>query len=336
MNKGNKNGMVNQQSLNELALFAGAGGGILGGHLLGWRTVCAVEWEQYPASVLCARQNDGLLPPFPIWDDVQTFDGKPWRGIVDVISGGFPCQDISAAGKGAGIDGERSGMWREMARIIHEVRPRFVFVENSPMLTSRGLGTVLGDLAKMGFDAKWGVLGANAVGAPHQRERIWIYGSHSSSQRWNNRVADWQERQFLRDKNWDASESKSEREGWFSWVGQVSADVANARCELRSKRNAAKLDSKEEIWSTSAIHNQSSGEGQNVSNSDSAQRQGICQSERIQQEYTNIGNPCWWEIEPDVGRMADGVAFGMDRLKAIGNGQVPLCAATAWRVLSDL
>ena len=92
--------MVDQRGLNELALFAGAGGGILGGHLLGWRTVCAVEWEPYPASVLCARQNDKVLPPFPIWDDVQTFDGKPWRGLVDVVSGGFPCQDISAAGGG--------------------------------------------------------------------------------------------------------------------------------------------------------------------------------------------------------------------------------------------
>ena len=89
--------------MNELALFAGAGGGILGGHLLGWRTVCAVEWEAYPASVLCARQNDGLLPSFPIWDDVQTFDGKPWRGIVDVVSGGFPCQDISVAGGGTDL-----------------------------------------------------------------------------------------------------------------------------------------------------------------------------------------------------------------------------------------
>jgi len=86
--------------MNELALFAGAGGGILGGHLLGWRTVCAVEWEAYPASVLVARQNDKILPLFPIWDDVQTFDGKPWRGIVDVVSGGFPCQDISVAGGG--------------------------------------------------------------------------------------------------------------------------------------------------------------------------------------------------------------------------------------------
>ena len=101
--------------MNELALFAGAGGGILGGKLLGWRTVCAVEWEQYPASVLCARQNDGLLPTFPIWDNVQTFDGNPWRGIVDVVSGGFPCQDISAAGGGLALtenEAECGEKWR--------------------------------------------------------------------------------------------------------------------------------------------------------------------------------------------------------------------------------
>jgi hypothetical protein len=109
--------------VNELALFAGVGGGILGGHLLGWRTICAVEHDPYAASVLAARQNDGTLHPFPIWDDVCTFDGRPWRGAVDVISGGFPCQDISAAGKGAGLAGERSGLWREFARIIAEVAP---------------------------------------------------------------------------------------------------------------------------------------------------------------------------------------------------------------------
>lgn len=160
--------------MNELALFAGAGGGILAGKLLGWRTVCAVEINAYAASVLLARQNDGLLPPFPIWDDVCTFDGTQWRGIVDVVSGGFPCQDISAAGKGAGITGARSGLWKEFARIIREVRPKFVFVENSPVLTSRGLNVVLGDLAAMGFDAEWGVLGAADVGAPHKRDRIWL------------------------------------------------------------------------------------------------------------------------------------------------------------------
>ena len=166
--------------MNELALFAGAGGGILGGKLLGWRTVCAVEWEHYPASVLCARQNDGLLPPFPIWDDVQTFDGKPWRGIVDVVSGGFPCQDLSAGGARAGLDGERSGLWKEMVRIVGEVRPRFVFVENSPMLVNNGLDRVLTDLSKLGFDAKWGIVGGDAVGAPHRRERFWLVANAHS------------------------------------------------------------------------------------------------------------------------------------------------------------
>jgi DNA (cytosine-5)-methyltransferase 1 len=160
--------------MNELALFAGAGGGILGGHLLGWRTVCAVERDAYAALVLAQRQADGVLPLFPIWSDVQSFDGRPWRGIVDVVSGGFPCQDISAAGRGAGIEGKRSGMWVEMARIIGEVRPRRVYVENSPMLTSRGLGRVLGDLAALGFDARWGVVSAADTGAHHLRERIWI------------------------------------------------------------------------------------------------------------------------------------------------------------------
>jgi DNA (cytosine-5)-methyltransferase 1 len=164
----------NGRGLRELALFAGAGGGILGGKLLGWRTVCAVEWDAYAASVLVARQNDGCLSPFPIWDDVQTFDGRPWRGRVDVISGGFPCQDISCAGKGAGITGERSSMWKHMARIIGEVRPKYAFVENSPMLVGRGLETVLADLAEMGYDAKWGIISASDAAAPHERERIWI------------------------------------------------------------------------------------------------------------------------------------------------------------------
>ena len=167
-------------ALSELALFAGAGGGILGGKLLGWRTVCAVERDQYAASVLAQRQNDGLLEAFAIWDDVQTFDGRPWRGVVDVISGGFPCQDISAIGKGKGIAGERSGLWRHMARIISEAAPQIVFVENSPNLRTRGLDVVLSDLARMGFDAVWGVVGADAAGLQHQRKRIWIL-AHTAS-----------------------------------------------------------------------------------------------------------------------------------------------------------
>ena len=168
--------------MNELELFAGAGGGILGSMLLGHRPVCAVEYDAYARSVLLARQNDGTFPPFPVWDDVRTFDGNPWRGIANVVSGGFPCQDISVAGSGAGLDGERSGLWRQMVRIIGEVRPRFVYAENSPALVTRGLDRVLADLAAMGFDAQWGVVSAADTGALHKRERIWIL-AHSNSMR---------------------------------------------------------------------------------------------------------------------------------------------------------
>jgi len=277
--------MDNKGQLNELALFAGAGGGILGGKLLGWRTVCAVEWEPYPASVLCARQNDGLLPSFPIWDDVQTFDGRPWRGIVDVVSGGFPCQDISAAGKGAGIDGERSGMWSHMARVVGEVRPRFVFVENSPMLVTRGLERVLGDLTSLGYDTKWTVMGAADVGANHQRDRIWIVGKLANAKE------------------------------LFSNGGND-----NARISMEQK--------------TQSKFGNNCGQS-SISNTNGKQCQGVQQPKREEQEYAYACNSRWWQTEPDVGRMADGVAAGVDRLKAIGNGQVPMCAATAWRILSQ-
>ena len=286
--------MANQQSLNELALFAGAGGGILGGKLLGWRTVCAVEWEQHPASVLCARQNEGILPPFPIWDDVQTFDGRPWRGIVQVVSGGFPCQDISVAGKGDGLDGERSGMWREMARIIYEVQPRFVFVENSPMLTSRGLGRVLGDLASMGFNARWGVLGAADVGANHQRDRIWIVGKMANAKKlFSNGINDNSRFSMEREK-----ESKLRDSSW----SQKMAYTGKKRLQR--------------YWDE-GVNDQSQGQSS------------------ISKGGVTDWSGDWWETEPLVGRVADGVADRVDRLKAIGNGQVPLCAATAWRILSE-
>ena len=263
--------------MNELALFAGAGGGILGGHLLGWRTVCAVEWEPYAASVLAQRQNDGLLPPFPIWDDVQTFDGTPWRGVVDVVSGGFPCQDISVAGKGAGISGERSGMWSHMARIIGEVRPRFVFVENSPALITRGFGVVLSDLAAFGYDCRWTVLGAADVGAPHKRDRFWLVANANSMR-------------------------ELQPQGGISDIGRRPGhcgEVADTNCPRRKQ-------------------------SQNEANPSASSRE----------SRDAIGGNGWWLTEPDVGRVAHGVAARVDRLKAIGNGQVPLCAAEAWRLLN--
>jgi len=179
--------------MNELALFAGNGGGILGGKLLGWKTVCAVEINEWCRERLMQRQDEGHLPSFPIWDDVRTFDGKPWRGLVDVISGGFPCQDISVGNaSGEGLDGERSGLWSEMRRIIREVRPGFVFVENSPNLVNRGLGRILGELAALGYDAKWGVLGICDAGGNNKRLRIWIVGNLPNANESRHTRAAWQ------------------------------------------------------------------------------------------------------------------------------------------------
>ena len=316
--------------MNELALFAGAGGGILGGHLLGWRTVCAVEWEPYAVAVLSARQNEGILPAFPIWDDVQTFDGTAWRGRVDVVSGGFPCQDISSAGKGAGIDGERSGMWSHMARIIREVGPRFVFVENSSMLTSRGLGRVLGDLAALGYDARWGVVGAVNAGAPHKRYRIWIVGHMADSAK-------------LFGDGCDDNARISAREKPLSELGDSGGPQDFADAKGISKRKPTDETDSFSDSRNSRLEPVRCGEceGQNLADSYLSQREGMRCTSRSDLEHSDaLPSSSWWRqdpaeaSEPSVGRMADGVAARVDRLKAIGNGQVPAVAALAWRILS--
>ena len=362
--------------MNELALFAGAGGGILGGKLLGWRTVCAVEWDAYAAAVLCARQNDGILPPFPIWSDVQTFDGRPWRGRVDVVSGGFPCQDISAAGAGKGIDGERSGMWRHMARIVGEVRPRFVFVENSPMLVSRGLGRVLGDLAALGYDARWCVLGAIHTGAPHKRERIWIVADAASERRGEARELRSYEStkrtgsggEALADASGNRrrqgrAESEGQQGGFASefcrssladadglrklqpqgrecdggrWTGDGGDEVCHATSAGlsigpseslgRSAQDAKSERSDREVAHPNGLHEQGEFSG-------SPDPQGRSEQGERQIGPRRDGGE-WWESEPDVGRVAHGVAARVDRLRCLGNGQVPAVAALAWRTLT--
>lgn len=274
--------------MNELALFAGAGGGILGGQLLGWRTVCAVERDAYAAQILAQRQNDGVLEAFPVWSDITSFDGRPWRGIVDVVSGGFPCQDISIAGGGDGLDGERSGLWKQMARIISEVRPSHAFIENSPMLTIRGLNRVLCDLAAMGFDAEWGVISAADTGAHHLRERIWIVADTNSYD--------------------SKARTKLLR-------GRVEQGKANAKQSCNDMADTGGVN-EQRLVSRSA-HSQ----------------------EWKKQSQRQVGSRCYgfkqWPAEPDVGRVANGVANRVDRLKATGNGQVPRVAATAFTELSN-
>jgi DNA (cytosine-5)-methyltransferase 1 len=158
--------------VNVLDLFSGIGGFSLGLERAGFTTVAFCEIDPYARAVLAKH-----WPDVPCYTDVRTLTATRLAadGIrVDAICGGFPCQDISTAGRGAGLAGERSGLWREYARLVGELRPRVVFVENVSALLGRGFGVVLGDLAALGYDAEWHCIPASHVGAPHRRDRIWI------------------------------------------------------------------------------------------------------------------------------------------------------------------
>lgn len=172
--------------MRELSLFTGAGGGLLGTKLLGWTHVGYVEWNEYCQRVIAQRIADGYLDSAPIFTDVREFArsgaADQYRGIADVVSAGFPCQPFSVAGKQAGADDERN-MWPATVEVIRRVQPQSVLLENVPGLISCGyLGTVLADLAALGFVGRWGVLGACDAGAPHKRDRLWIV-AHAERER---------------------------------------------------------------------------------------------------------------------------------------------------------
>jgi DNA (cytosine-5)-methyltransferase 1 len=197
--------------LKVLDLFSGIGGFSLGLERTGgFKTVAFCEIEPYPRKVLAKH-----WPEVPCYHDIRelTADRLAADGIgVDVICGGFPCQDISVAGKGAGMAGERSGLWSEFARLIGELRPQYAIVENVSALLSRGLADVLGDLAALGYDAEWHCIPASAVGAPHRRDRIWIVAHTSMAHADNQRELQSQGRKC------------NER----GWIGNGSEDVADA------------------------------------------------------------------------------------------------------------
>ena len=155
--------------MNELALFAGAGGGLLGTEPLGLRTICAVELDWHRRCVLTQRQNERhLRSVFPIWDDVRSFDGRPWRGRVDVVTGGFPCQAFSTAARGRN---NAPNLWPEMRRVIFEAGPDYVFAENvSPVAIEQAAY----DCAAMGYKTEMLSLSAKDLGADHERERFWL------------------------------------------------------------------------------------------------------------------------------------------------------------------
>jgi len=184
--------------MNVLDLFSGIGGFSLGLERAGFKTVAFCEIDPY-----CRRVLAKHWPEVPIYDDVRTVSADRLRadGIaVDVICGGFPCQDISSAGNKVGINGERSGLWLEYARIIGELRPRFVIVENVADLLVRGLGDVLGSLASLGYDSEWHCIPASYVGLPQARDRVWVVANISRRRR--SRGSEWDD-QGATAKGWD-------------------------------------------------------------------------------------------------------------------------------------
>jgi len=254
----------------ELALFAGAGGGLLATKwLLGWRCVCAVEKAPYRREVLLRRQRDGLLDLFPIWDDIRTFTKRnnACRRAIKairrcrplVVTAGFPCQPFSVAGK---RDWETSdkNLWPETARVISEIRPEFVLLENVPGIRPY-LPVVIRDLRRVGYTVERPtIVAAASVGAGHIRKRVWIF-----------------------------------------------AYAHPLRCQARSGRPEPTGQ-----WRTEFV--------------------GCAEAQREAQQFVNIN---WWANEPGLARLVYGVAHRVDRIAALGDGQVPAVVATAWRILTE-
>lgn len=289
--------------LRVLDIFSGIGGFSLGLERTGgFETVAFCEIDPF-----CRRVLAKHWPNVRQFEDVTKLRGKD-VGPVDVICGGFPCQDISHAGKGAGLAGQRSGLWREYHRLIDELRPVYVLVENVAALLGRGLDRVLGDLAEIGYDAEWHCIPASAVGAPHLRDRIWIiaYPQHPDTDRTGSHRA-----------NLHVVGNDEPRHQQVDVARPLGASLANA--------NGTGLE----------------GRKRKVVRQRSGQRASrTCGALADPDSFAPIGTAiaraeCHpWLAEPDVGRVANGVAARVDRLKAIGNGQVPLVAATAFELLA--
>ena len=260
-----------------LDLFSGIGGFSLGLERAGMKTVAFCEIDPKARQVLKKH-----WPDVPVYEDVSTLKGDQIEP-VDIICGGFPCQDISLAGKGAGLEGARSGLWFEYHRLIKEIKPKYAIIENVSALRSRGLDQVLRSLAEIGYDAEWHCIPASAVGALHQRDRIWIVayrdlhdggnGGCAQSHQWETRME-------------SGSSGKRQSE---SISGKELADTVCEGLERGTQtRNFSRL------WTNF--------------------------NEQFARCRQSAGV---WEIEPSVGRVADGISGRVDRLKQLGNAVVP-------------
>jgi DNA (cytosine-5)-methyltransferase 1 len=277
------------------SLFAGIGGFDLGLERAGMTIAWQSEIDPYASAVL--RKH---WPNVPNHGDIRNIRAGTVEP-VDLLCGGFPCQDISNAGKRAGIDGERSGLWSEYARVIGELRPRYVVVENVAALLGRGLDRVLGDLAALGFDAEWHCIPASAVGAPHRRDRIWIVAHARRDGGERRRVA----RDMASSPR--AGEGEASQRQW----------IRNAAC------NCGAL----------MAHTDKPGLAQFDGSCDSCQAgAGIVSRSQLERVHATHRRE-QWIAEPDVGRVANGVPRRVDRLRCLGNAIVPQVAEVIGRAI---
>lgn len=333
--------MATHTQLNCIHLCSGYGGFELGFKLAGIdaRTVAHVERDTYAAATLVARMGEKALDQAPIWDDLTTFDGPAWRGKVDCITAGFPCQPFSQAGKKLGVEDDR-WIWPAIKRIILDVGPSFVFLENVPQLVRGGLPFVLCDLAQLGFNAEWGLYSAAEVGAPHRRERFWLLAHTTSNQPrqlgdttssepqqkhgsivWGDTEPDGlrlQQQQAVADTNGPRSISGSRDDRLqITRPSRLSKTMANTTSSRRPKdRGNVSRDSE------TASSGRPSGD---VGRGDTYSQWPPTRDGNWEQ-YIAQGGP-----EPALRRTTDGPTQGLaDTLHLGGNGLVPAVAAAAF------
>ena len=291
-----------------ISLFAGAAGGDLAvQHLLGWECMGYVEWDKYCCRVLGQRIKDGLLSDAPVFcGDIRRWIelgyAAAYQGLVDGIIGGFPCQPFSNAGKQLGAADERN-MWPATIDAIRIIRPHFCLLENvAALLTNPYFGTILGDLAKSGYCVRWRRLSAAEVGAPHKRDRVWIVAYTEEQHR-----------------------SIDRRQAFIPGrLGQIVADAS-----IEGVRRLPVQPGGQNEKSADANRG---GENVSVTSRQRLEKRQGAAGERAQPA---IGRGDRWAVEPDVGRMVDGLAYRVDRVRALGNGQVPAVVAAAWHLLTN-
>ena len=336
--------------MNVGSLFAGIGGFDLGFERAGMRISWQVERDPYCRAVLARH-----FPAAARFEDVREV-GAANLQAVDLICGGFPCQDLSAAGQGAGLDGARSGLWTEFARIICELRPRYVVVENVPaLLTGKGkrwdrapVGRVLGDLAEAGYDAEWACLSAREFGAPHLRKRVWIvaYPARDAEERPASQAGS--ERQRARPcgpsrRAGDVADPHGNRRPQGLCLPAGAGERARSSDALGccAERPLAHPEGEPErpglrpsTASTKRRRRPSHGRRPAGAAADPDREQHQSPSRAIEREArAELWSP--WAVEPDVGRVADGVPSRVDRLAALGNALLPQIAEWIGRRILD-